>query len=155
MHSSVVAVDGKAYCFAAESGTGKSTHTRYWMDVLGDRVTVINGDKPVYRFSGGQLLACGTPWCGKENWQSNISAPLCAVCLLRQGEENSIYPVNAFEFLGEISRHFHLPGNGLVDMPKLIELIDRMITAVPVYRLTCRNDSSAARMAVSYFALSG
>ena len=61
MHSSVVAVDGQAYAFAAESGIGKSTHTRYWKQVLGDRVTVINGDKPIYRLVHGKLLAYGTP----------------------------------------------------------------------------------------------
>ena len=86
MHSSVVAVDGRAYCFAAESGTGKSTHTRFWKQLLGDRVIIINGDKPIYRFQGDQLIAYGTPWCGKENWQTNSGAPLQAICLLSQGE---------------------------------------------------------------------
>ena len=153
MHSSVVAVDGRAYAFAAQSGTGKSTHTRYWMDILGDRVTVINGDKPICRFRENQLLAYGTPWCGKENWQTPASAPLHALCLLERGDENDIFPVNAFERLPELMAHFHLPGGGLVDMPKLMELIDRMVTAVPVYRLRCRNDISAAETAISYFGL--
>ena len=153
MHSSVVAVDGAAYCFAAESGTGKSTHTRYWKELLGDRLTVINGDKPIYRFMGDRLMACGTPWCGKESWQTNTSAPLRALCLLRRGEENTVHPVDAFECLGELTRHFYLPGGGQVDMPRLMELIDRMLAAVPVYRLTCRNDVSAAETAIRYFGL--
>ena len=153
MHSSVVAVDGKAYCFAAESGIGKSTHTRYWKEKLGERVTVINGDKPIYRFQGTQLLACGTPWCGKENWQANMAAPLKALCLLERGDDNAVFPVNAFEILGELMRHFHLPGGGQVDISKLMELIDRMVTAVPVYRLRCRNDITAAETAVAYFGL--
>ena len=153
MHSSVVEAGGGAYCFAAESGTGKSTHTRYWKEALGDRVTVINGDKPIYRFTGDQLIAHGTPWCGKENWQTRTSAPLKALCLLERGEENAVYPVDAFEMLGELSRHFHLPGGGQVDMVKLMELVDRMVTAVPVYRLRCRNDISAAKEAIRYFGL--
>ena len=153
MHSSVVAVDGWAYGFAAESGTGKSTHTLYWKEVLGNRVTIINGDKPIYRFTDNKLIACGTPWCGKENWQTNTSAPLKALCLLEQGQHNEIFPADPFELLNEITHHFYLPGAGQVDMPKLIELIDRMISAVPVYRLRCRNDVSAAEMAVSYFGL--
>ena len=176
MHSSVVEVDGNAYCFAAESGTGKSTHTRYWKEALGDRVTVINGDKPIYRFipsdpSGhlplqqgeavdedgpvDTLMAYGTPWCGKENWQTRTSAPLKALCLLERGEENAVYPVEAFELLGELTKHFHLPGGGQVDMPKLMELIDRMVTTVPVFRLLCRNDVSAAWEAIRYFGLRG
>lgn len=153
MHSSVVEVGGNAYCFAAESGTGKSTHTRYWKEVLGDKVTVINGDKPIYRFDGEKLLAYGTPWCGKENWQTNTCAPLRALCLLERGEENAVYPVDAFELLGEMVHHFHLPGGGQVDMVKLIELVDRMVTAVPVYRLRVRNDVSAAEEAIRYFGL--
>ena len=153
MHSSAVAVDGRAYCFAAESGTGKSTLTRYWKEVLGDRLTVINGDKPIYRFQGEQLFVFGTPWCGKENWQANTSAPLKALCLLERGEENAVFPVNPFEVLSEMVHHFHLPGGGQVDMPRLVELMDRMVTSVPVYRLRCRNDRSAAEKAIAYFQL--
>ena len=107
MHCSAVAVDGGAYCFAADSGTGKSTHTRYWKQLLGDRVTVINGDKPICRFCGDQLMVCGTPWCGKENWQTNTSAPMWALCLLERGEENAVYPVDAFRMLGELMRQFY------------------------------------------------
>ncbi len=153
MHSSVVAVDGNAYCFAAESGVGKTTHTRYWKEVLGERITVINGDKPIYRFQDELLLAYGTPWCGKENWQTNTSAPLKALCLLERGEDNAVFPVDAFEMLGELVHHFHLPGDNQVDMSKLMELIDRMVTTVPLYRLRCRNDKSAAETAIAYFGL--
>lgn len=153
MHSSVVAVDGQAYCFAAESGTGKSTLARHWQEVLGDRLTVINGDKPIYRFRGNQLLAFGTPWCGKEGWQTNTCAPLRALCLLERSEENALCPVDAFGVLGELMHHFHLPGGGRVDTPRLMELIDRMVTTVPVYRLRCRRDISAARAAIAYFNL--
>ncbi len=153
MHSSVVEVNGSAYCFAAESGTGKSTHTWYWKEALGDQVTVINGDKPIYRFDGDQLMAYGTPWCGKEHWQTNTAAPLKALCLLERGDENSIYPVSANEVLSELIQHFYLPGDGQVDMVKLMELVDRMMKAVPVYRLRCRNDISAAKEAIRYFGL--
>ena len=153
MHSSVVEVDGKAYCFAGGCGVGKSTHTRYWKEVLGDRVTIINGDKPIYRFQNGQLLAYGTPWCGKENWQKNTSAPLAAVCLLEQGMENRVFPVEPFAVLGELSRNFHLPGANQVNIAQLMELIDRMVTLIPVYRLRCKNDVSAAETAIAYFGL--
>ena len=153
MHSSAIAVDGGAYCIAAESGVGKSTHTRYWKEVLGERAVVINGDKPICRFMDGRLMVYGSPWCGKESWQSNTAAPMRALCLLKRGEENAVYPVNAFDLLGEIAPHFHLPGAGQVDMLKLFDLIDRMFTQVPVYRLCCRNDRSAAETAISFFGL--
>ena len=92
MHSSAMAVDGWGYAIAAESGTGKTTQTRFWKDTLGERMTVINGDKPVYRFRDGKLMVYGTPWCGKEKWQTNASVPMKAVCLLERGEENAVFP---------------------------------------------------------------
>ena len=147
MHSSVIEVDGQAICFAARSGTGKSTHTAYWKELLGDQVTVINGDKPIYRFEGNDLMAYGTPWCGKEGWNTNTKAPLKALCLLERSDENRIWQVDGFEMLGAIMDQFYLPGGGVVDMPSLMELVDRMLTIAKVYRLSVKKEISAAKTA--------
>ena len=53
-HAAVVSYAGRGYAFAAKSGTGKSTHVAQWMHALGDRVTVVNGDKPILRWRGGE-----------------------------------------------------------------------------------------------------
>ena len=66
-HSCAVAVDGKAYLFTAPSGTGKSTHASLWKEILGERVRIINGDKPLIRVTPGLITVYGTPWkfaCG-------------------------------------------------------------------------------------------
>ena len=47
MHSAVISCDGRGYAFCAKSGTGKSTHIALWKQVYGDRVKIINGDKPL------------------------------------------------------------------------------------------------------------
>ena len=46
VHGSTIGVDGEAYCFIAPSGTGKSTHTRLWRQLLSDDhdVVMINDD---------------------------------------------------------------------------------------------------------------
>ena len=49
LHSSCVVVDDKAYLFTARSGTGKSTHTRLWCQLFGDRAVMVNDDKPFLR----------------------------------------------------------------------------------------------------------
>lgn len=147
MHSSVVALDGQAYCFAAKSGVGKSTHIRFWKELYGDRLIVINGDKPIYRFEGDELMAYGTPWCGKEGWNTNTKAPLRALCLLERGDENKIWLVHGFEELEKIMNQFYLPGGGQVDMEKMMDLIDRMIRNVKIYRLSAKNEISAAQKA--------
>ena len=50
-HASAVAVDGAAYLFTANSGTGKSTHTRLWREYLGERAVMINDDRPLIRIT--------------------------------------------------------------------------------------------------------
>ena len=149
LHASAVMVRGEAYVFAAGCGTGKSTHTGYWREILGDRMTVINGDKPICRFSeDGQLMVFGTPWNGKENWGTNISAPMRALCLLERGKENAVFPVEASKAFGELCGHFHLTDPEKIDLPKLFELVERMMKMIPIYRLKCRKDVSAAELAI-------
>ncbi len=50
LHSACFDVDGVGVAFAAHSGTGKTTHMTRWMEYLGDRMTIVNGDKPIVRF---------------------------------------------------------------------------------------------------------
>ena len=59
MHGAVVAVDGQAYLFTAKSGTGKTTHTRLWMQQFGDRAVMVNGDKPLLHQDTHTNPACG------------------------------------------------------------------------------------------------
>lgn len=88
MHGAAVAFDGAAYLFTAPSGTGKTTHVRLWRQYLGSRVTVVNGDKPFLSLEpDGTVRVWGSPWAGKERWQSPISVPLCGVCLLERGTD--------------------------------------------------------------------
>lgn len=48
-HGATIEVGGRAYIFTAPSGTGKTTHIRMWRQVFGERVNIINGDKPMLR----------------------------------------------------------------------------------------------------------
>ena len=57
LHASAVMVDGKAYLFTAPSGTGKSTHTRLWLQQFGERAAILNDDKPALRFENGKWYA--------------------------------------------------------------------------------------------------
>ncbi|MBO7310031.1 MAG: hypothetical protein J6U86_01400, partial [Clostridia bacterium] len=70
-HSAVIEYNGDGFAFAAKSGTGKSTHIMLWRKAFGEDVHVVNGDKPILRFIDDKLYAYGTPWCGKEGWQTN------------------------------------------------------------------------------------
>ena len=78
-HGSAVAVDGQTYLFTAKSGTGKSTHSRLWRKLLGDRAVMVNDDKPLIRVDDDGVTIFGTPYDGKHRLSTNTALPLKAV----------------------------------------------------------------------------
>ncbi len=131
----------------APSGTGKSTHARLWREVYGDRVTMINDDKPLIRAKkDGEIRIFGSPWNGKHHLGQNVSAPLNAIVRMRRGERNSIQPLDKTEAL----KLLYL-GTERFDDPektgKLLEIIDRIMRHVRFYDLQCNMDPEAARVA--------
>ena len=151
-HGSVVAVDGEAYLFTAKSGTGKSTHTALWRQMLGDRAVMVNDDKPFLHIGESGVTAYGSPWNGKHGLGANINAPLKAICILERGAENSIREIPAGEALFMLLQQSNRP----VDkrkMPVYMDLLDRLSRQVRFYRMQCNMDPEAARM--SYAAMSG
>ena len=151
-HGSVVAVDGVGYLFTAKSGTGKSTHTRLWREVLGSRAVMINDDKPFLRLTEGGVLACGSPWNGKHGLGSNLCVPLKAVCILERGEENRICSIGAREALPMLIQQSNRPLDRKW-MPKYLDMLDKLAGGVEFYRLACNMEPGAAL--VSYRAMSG
>ncbi|MBE6595314.1 MAG: hypothetical protein E7644_05895 [Ruminococcaceae bacterium] len=147
-HASVVECDGKAYAFAAPSGTGKSTHTRLWLKVFGDRARVINGDKPIFRLTEKGWYAYGTPWQGKEHWGANAAAPLQALCFLTRAEQNRIEPLGDEEAVGRLFHQVLLPSDAAT-ADRFLTLLDDLITHTPTYLLGCNMNDDAALVAFS------
>ena len=142
-HGSAIAVDGCAYLFTAKSGTGKSTHTRLWRELLGPRAVMVNDDKPLLRFSDAGVQVCGTPWNGKHRLSANIAVPLKAVCLLERAAENRIVPVSPREAFPLLLQQTYRPSDPIA-MGKTLALVNRLGHETALYRLQCNMDPSAA-----------
>lgn len=146
VHSAVIEVDGSAYAFLARSGTGKSTHIALWRKALGERVKVINGDKPIYRYIDGVLYVYGTPWCGKEGWHRNTRAPLKALCFIERGAENSIETLAPSDAASKVMKQILVP-NQPQGALKMLELMDKLVTETPSWLLKCNISEQAALIA--------
>lgn len=150
-HSSALAVGGRAYLFAAPSGTGKSTHTRLWRERFGEKVTMINDDKPLLHVSDGRITAYGTPYGGKDGIHTNTSAEVGGIVFLRQAAENTIERLSAEEafptLLNQTYRRADPEG-----MAKTLELV-WSLTKLPLFSLGCTVSTEAAEIA--YRALIG
>lgn len=146
MHSSVIAVDGEAYAFAAKSGTGKSTHTALWLEYFGNNSFIVNGDKPIYRFMNSKLYVCGHPWAGKEGMHANRMVPLKALCFLERGSCNEIRPIKNQEMLQYLFHQLLLPKDEYY-MDKFLAMIDQMVSTIPFYVLKCNISEDAVKVA--------
>ncbi len=152
LHSSAIEMDGRAYLFSADSGTGKSTHTGLWKQVFGDKVTHINDDKPIIRKIDGKFIAFGTPWSGKTDLNSNISAPLAAIVFIERGETNSITPADAKKDQLAVRMLKQTPRPKRTDLLEaMLSTADELLTTVPIYKLKC--DISEDAVYTSYNAL--
>ena len=146
IHGSTVAVDGQAYLFAAKSGTGKSTHTRLWRQVFGQRAVMINDDKPFLHLTDTGVIAFGSPWSGKHGLDTNICAPLGGICILQRGQENIIRPLSAEEALPRLHKEAYIPMDA-EKYPKFQTLVEKLARQVPLWHMTCTKDPQAAQVA--------
>ena len=145
-HSSCLALDGEGYVFTALSGTGKSTHTALWRKHFGDRVTMINDDKPIVRRIDGKYWVCSTPWMGKSEIGSNIDAPVKAVYVLQRAEKNSAVRVNVSTVFRQLFEATLVPREP-ENMQKLLALFDGLFSQAKLFLLKCNQDEEAAAVA--------
>lgn len=138
LHGSALTLDGQGYVFTAPSGTGKSTHARLWRETFGDRVRMLNDDKPLLRISREGVEIFGTPWMGKHGLGCPGRAPLKAIVCLKRGEDNTLEPMDpkrAFSVL-------HSQAFGMKDprvMAGSLPLKKALAERVPFFRLNMNN----------------
>lgn len=148
LHSSCIVVDGVAYAFSADSGTGKSTHTQLWLKRFGDRAYMLNDDKPCIREIDGRVYACGTPWSGKYDYSTPEIVPLGGICFLQRSEDNWIRPAETkkavFNIFSQTVRKL-----GPNAMNKLFDVLDAIFEKVPLYELGCNISDEAVETSYS------
>ncbi len=147
VHGSAVAVDGFCYLFtAARCGTGKSTHTRLWRQVFGDRAVMVNDDKPFLKLTAEGVFVCGSPWSGKHGLDTNVTVPLKAICILDRGTENRICRMEHQEAAPMIWKQSQPPMEAQ-KLPQYRRLVEKLLKTAFFWHLECTKEPQAARMA--------
>lgn len=146
LHGSTVAVDGKAYLFTAPCGTGKSTHTRLWRELFGERAIMVNDDKPFLQITPNGVLAYGSPWSGKHGLATNVCLPLQGVCSLHRGQENVISKADPEDLIPLLCHQAHEPIDKKL-LQKTRSLVERLANMVSLWELSCNKNVEAAEVA--------
>lgn len=148
LHSSAIAFANKGILFSADSGIGKSTHTRLWQKHFGtESVPILNDDKPAIRRLDDRFYVYGTPFSGNSEENRNMKVPLHAIVFLERADDNSIRRISPAESLPLLMRHTLRPGSSQEHMTALLALLDELLSEIPVYVLRCNMDEEAAVVA--------
>lgn len=149
LHSACFDVGGNGVAFAAHSGTGKTTHMRLWQEYLGDKMVVVNGDKPIVRFFDDEPecpYAYGTPWNGKERLGCNMRTPLKHICFIERSEKNYVEPMEKADAIDRIFNQVYMPKDPVAVM-NTMQLIDRLLSCCKLWTIHCNMNPEAAEIA--------
>ncbi len=142
IHASALSYQGNAYMFTALSGVGKSTHTQRWCEAFGNKVQIINDDRPYIRIVGNQAYAFSHPQAGKHNRYNNISCPIKVIGKIVRDKENKVRRLSKAEFYPFLVQQVFK-----TDKPQLtrriIELVSSAMDQISLYEIHCNLDIDA------------
>jgi hypothetical protein len=148
LHSACFDVDGIGIAFAAHSGTGKTTHMQLWQHFLKNRMTVVNGDKPIIRFFDNEPdvpYAYGTPWNGKERLGCNMRTHLKHICFIERSEKNFCESIDKSAAVNLILNQVYIPKDSIA-MAKTLELVDKMLSCCRLWKIKCNISPNSAEI---------
>lgn len=144
IHSSLIENNGRGLMFLGPSGIGKTTQAELWnkyRDAL-----IINGDIVFVQETEECFLGWGTPWHGSSPYCENTSVAVHAMIVLKQAPENSIRELTGFEKVTAVSNSVFYPRWLENGMELCLETLDHLLSALPVYELSCRPDEDAVAL---------
>ena len=144
LHAALISYQGKGYAIVAPRGGGKTTHAKLWRSYFGDDVHIINGDKPIIRLGKDGFTGYGTPWCGKEGLGENAAVPLCGICFITKGEQDSVRTVDEREYLDLLIGQVVF-ADDRASMDRGARLLAKLIRTVPAVAAECTMTEQAAR----------
>ena len=135
LHAACVEKDGFAVAFTGESGLGKSTRARAWVEGLG--AEWISGDRPAVRLEKTGSTACGVPWDGKEQIFRDVERPLKAIMEVRRSEKNYIRKLSAEQARRLLMKQSFVPMWDTDAAVMALANVRGLIKRTPVYRVFC------------------
>ena len=150
VHASTVVCERCAVLCLGESGTGKSTHTRLWLQNI-PHTHLLNDDSPIVAARrDAPALVYGSPWSGKTHCYRQEHYPIAALLRLEQRPENIIRRLSTLEAFAALQPS--CPPSMAHDehcLNVVVQLVSAVLTHTPAFRLGCLPDADAALLSHS------
>ena len=120
-----------------------------WQKLIGDRLKIVNGDKPIVRFFDDEPetpYAYGTPWNGKEHLGCNMRTILKHICFIERAEKNSCEEMSKADAADLLFNQVYMPKDPQAAINTL-QLINRLISCCELWKIKCNMDIDAAQTA--------
>lgn len=144
IHASVTTKDARGYLFLGRSGTGKSTHSRQWLDNIAG-TELLNDDNPAVRIMpDGSVRVYGTPWSGKTPCYKQQFATVGAFVRIVQHPDNAISRDDAPLALSSILSSSSTMIWDKLTYRSICATIAQILASTPAYTLCCRPEPAAA-----------
>lgn len=141
IHAAAAVYQNNGIIFCGMHAAGKSTQANLWKKHLG--ADIINYDQPCIIAQNDEILIHGSPWSGKEEVFRNEYAPLKAIVFVEQAEEDRAIRVSKAEGFSLIYLNNYLyPLDDTIE-DKYFQVIEQVVSNVPVFRLKCTMNESA------------
>ena len=128
---------------AVSSKTGKTTQATLWEKHRGSRV--INGDRALLDCIDGRWTARGWPVCGSSEVCHNEDTKIRAIVMLSQGKTDTVERLTPFQAFSQIYSQITINRWNREAQQRAMDLIENLITHVPVYHLSCTISEDAVR----------
>lgn len=143
-HSSLVQWQNHGIMFVGPSGIGKTTQAELWERF--QNAEIINGDLVFVQKKSDEFLGWGSPWHGSSPYCLNRNVHINAIIVLKQGNENKIRKLSGLEMVSEVGKNLFYPKWVDEGMEMALDILDHLLTHVPVYELTNKADEDSVLM---------
>lgn len=146
-HSVAFKVNDRGYLLSGKSGVGKSTQYINLKKLYGNRIEIINGDKPILEFKDNQkIIIHPSPWKGKEGFGSDIVCKLDGIIFLKQAKMNRLHRIDPYDAVvksyGKLL--FHPDSADTVHLA--CELDRKLLEWIPMYEFENTGDLESSKL---------
>ncbi len=143
-HASVIRYKDEGYMFLGRSGTGKSTHSRMWLNNI-EGASLLNDDNPIVRIVDGNAYIYGSPWSGKTPCYKNEVVPLKAVVRIVRAPYNKAVRLSPLQSYASLKPSCSCMKWDSASSDALHRTVEKVISKVACWNMECLPDADAAR----------